>query len=480
MTPPLVNAEEAARRLFERWQDPVLFAHEALGIERIWDRQAEMLRTMAAHQKVSVKAGQKASKSLSLAIFAVWYAMMHRSVQVILLAPSWDHLDKVLWTEITRIREASYDRSPRRTRKAVLPLGGTFHLTPSGGWSFPNGSEIVGAVTNDPGKIRGFSGADNCYICDESSGIADPIFASIDGNLAGGGKIVAVSNPVTCSGWYAETFPEHNPKTTWTTLTISSLEAAAVDPPIKGLATQQFIDEKRIEWGEASPEWHSKVLGNFPPATADGVIPRALADAAASRWTTTPQTDAPLRVGVDVARFGTDKSVIVWSRGLWASTPIVLSGCDVVEVSDAVLEVIGSVAKPGEKALVHIDAVSVGGGVADILRRRHDVCTVVDVQAAGSSPDPRCSRMRDAVWLSLQKWLQTGAIPRDMALITDLTAPSLGYDPANNKFKVEGKREMRQRIGRSTDRADALALAVYQSPAKTWDASIGSRTSRAR
>jgi hypothetical protein len=121
--------------------------------------------------------------------------------------------------------------------------------------------------------------------------------------------------------------------------------------------------------------------------------------------------------------------------------------------------------------------VSVGGGVADILRRHPDVCTVVDVQAAGTSPDPKCSRMRDAVWLALRDWLKEGAVYKDAALIDDVSAPSLGYDPLN-RFKVEDKRSMRRRLGRSTDRADALALAVFQPPTPTWSPHIVNRSTR--
>jgi phage terminase large subunit len=461
--------------LMMRWRDnPIAFAHEALGIERIWSRQADLLRAVAAHRKVAVRSGQKTSKTFSIAIAAIWWALTRPRARVVLMSPSARQIRENLWTDITRIREDTYDRSVRhldgRPRvPALLPLGGDFHISPETGWTFDNGSKIVGFVSNDPEKLRGLSGPDQFYIPDEASGIPDAIFASIDGNLAGGGRILAISNPVHSNGWYRECFEPSNAarvledgsEVGWHQIAISSIEASEVEPPIPGLATKQFIAEKRSEWGTNSRDWHAKILGEFPPETADGVIPRSIVDKAAARWTTTPQTEDALQIGVDVARFGRDKSAIVWRRGPWASAPIVLDGCDVVEVADRVVETIDDVRRPNEKARVLIDAVSVGGGVADILRRRPDICEVVDVQAAGTSPDPACSRMRDAIWMRLKKWLEEdGAIPRDVALIADVTAPMLGYDP-QNRYKVEDKRSMGQRLGRSTDRADALALAVY-------------------
>lgn len=469
--------------LMERWRDnPVAFAHEALGIEQIWHRQLDLLRAVARHRKVAVRSGQKTSKTFSIAILAIWWALTRPRARVVLMSPSARQIRENLWTDITRLREDTYDRGTRhpdgRLRTpALMPLGGDFHISPETGWTFDNGSKIVGFVSNDPEKLRGLSGPDQFYIPDEASGIPDQIFASIDGNLAGGGRILAISNPVHSNGWYRECFEPKNAlrvddsgqEVGWHTMQISSIEASEVDPPIPGLATKQFIAEKRVEWGENSRDWHAKILGEFPPDTVDGVIPRSVVDAATARWTTTPQSEAPLQVGVDVARFGGDKSAIVWRRGSWASAPIVLDGCDVVDVADRVVELIEDVRRPRERARVLIDAVSVGGGVADILRRRPDLCEVVDVQAAGSSPDSKCSRMRDAVWLHLKKWLEEdGAIPRDLALVADVTAPMLGYDP-QNRYKVEDKRSMARRLGRSTDRADALALAVFDRRANNYD-----------
>lgn len=472
------TAREAARTLVERWRDdPVTFAQEALGVARMWWRQEELLRAAATHRKVAVRSGQKTSKTFTIAILALWWALTRPKSRVVVLAPSARQIKINIWGELANLRADSYDRA--REPRAVLPLGGDWHESPETGWRFPNRSQIVGFVSNDPERLRGLSGADQLYIIDEASGVPDEIFASIDGNLAGGGRVVAISNPVHDRGWYAETFSE---RSRWHPLVISSIEASEVTPPIPGLATKEFIEEKRHEWGVESAEWYAKILGKFPPTSVDGVIPRALADAATARWTTTPQADDRLQLGVDVARFGTDQSSIVWRRGAWASSPKMLKGCDVVEVAEAVVATIKQVARPGERVRALIDAVSVGGGVADILRRHPRIelehggaceLEVVDVQAAGSSPDPGCSRMRDALWLSMRRWLTAldrggagGAIPRDLALIADITAPRVGYD-ASNRWKVEAKFDVRRRLGRSTDCADALALAVFDAPDET-------------
>jgi hypothetical protein len=461
-----------ARRAIARWKDdPVLFATEALGVAHIWWRQEELLRAVAVHRKVAVRSGQKTSKTFSIALLSIWWALTRARALVILLAPGQHHLETVLWPEFARLRADSCNRSRQHPdgsprTPAVMPLGGDFHKSPMTGWEFPNGSRIVGFVTNDPQRLRGISGARNLYIIDEATAIPDPIWSSVDGNLAGGGRVLAVSNPVIAAGWYFQAFGD---RSNWHRIAISSIEASEVEPPIEGLATKEFIAEKREEWGEESTEWHAKILGEFPPSNADGCIPRTLVREAQKRWTDRPLTLDSLRIGVDPAHEGRDSTAIVWSRGTWASAPIVLDGWSTVAVAREVVRIIQDHARPNERASVRVDGSSVGAGVVDFLEEFHqDVCEVLNLKAAASSPDPTCSRLRDLLWIGLRKWLAEGAIPPDQALEDDVTAPLLGYDD-KLRFKVEDKRSMRKRLGRSTDRADALALAVFDNESVVLD-----------
>lgn len=469
-----MNREETrtlAQQALARWKDdPVAFAYEALGVERIWPRQEELLRAVPKYRKVACKSGQKTSKTFNIALLSVWWALTHPRSNVLLLAPGEDHLQRNVWTYLTRLRQDSYNRStvnsdgsPRR--RAVMPLGGEFHKSAKAGWQFPNGSSIFGVVTNDEERLRGYSGPDQLYIIDEASALPDPFWKSVNGNLAGGGHVLAITNPVNITGWFFDAFhPANGKKSRWHQITISSIEASEVDPPIPGLATREYIEEMREEWGENHPEWFAKILGEFPPAGTGGVIDRGIVTAAQGRWTEGPTgTDryAPLRIGIDPAHDGPDKTAIVWSRGKWSSEPIVLSGCNTVEVVRTVVDLIRRLRRGDEKAIVNVDGSSVGAGVYDQLREFYrDICIVNNLKAAESSPDDTCSRLRDALWIHLRKWLATGTMHPGHELGDDVCTPQLLRDD-KLRFKVEDKRTMRRRIGRSTDRADALALAVW-------------------
>lgn len=476
--------DELARRLQARWAaDPVAYFHEALGL-RTWWRQDEILTAITQHRRVAVKAGQKVSKSCTAAGLALWYAMTRRGARVVCASSSGGQLKKVIWHELrSRIAATSRTRvvDGQTVREAgIAPIGVIVPEEPSTGIRFRNGSEIFGVSPDNPTVAAGISGADMLYVLDESTGIPDEIFEAFDGNTSGGGKILAISNPTSTSGWFFDAFQAGS---AWHQITISSEEAAAVDPPIRGLATREYLEEKSrpSEWGRGSTIWDVRVKGEFPRNGGDTVVSLALVAAAEERWTEAPQGEdatAPLRLGVDVGGDGTDPSSIVWSRGRWSSRPIVLPKASTPELVQAVCDLVRERRRPGERATVKIDSTSIGHGAYGYLKLETELMDVIGVESHSGSPDPTCYRMRDAVWMSLRSWLGTGAIAKDHRLRSDLTAPK--YDPApDGRHRVEPKPAIRKRLKRSTDRADALALAVFDDPRGEfqWDgvADLGGR-----
>ncbi len=462
-----LRTDEAARAMRDRWRDdPVAFAVDVLGVTPWW-RQEQMLRAVVTSSRVAVKAGQKVSKSCTAAILAYWFSMTRRDAVVVCSSSSYGQLRRVVWKEL-RMRRAATMRMVKQpdgklARAAgIAPLGGTWHDDPETGIQFSNGSSIIGISTDDPTRAAGVSGAEMLYVLDESTGIPNEIFEAIDGNTASNGRIFAISNPTSQSGWFYDAF---QPGSSWDQITISSEEAAAVEPRIPGLATKEFLEQKARpeEWGRGSTIWDVRVRGEFPQLGSDGVISLATVTAAELRWTPTPQEDGPLRIGVDVAGEGTDSTCIVWSRGSWASAPIVMHNATAPEIVECVAALCRDLNRPGEKADVRVDSTSIGHGVYGYLQLQVELMEVQGIESHANSPDPTCYRMRDAVWMSLRKWIATGAIAKERRLRDDLLAPRLESAP-DGRFKVEPKPLLRKRLRRSTDRADALALAVFENP----------------
>lgn len=161
---------------------------------------------------------------------------------------------------------------------------------------------------------------------------------------------------------------------------------------------------------------------------------------------------SPRILGVDVARFGSDASVIFKRQGVVSWPPTVIRKLDNMALADQVAIQI----REWQPDAVFID-IGNGAGVVDRLRQlRFDV---TEVAFAGASSDPHYANKRMEMWAEMAKWLQDGgAIPPDTMLQADLSAPTYGYTTGKGLKILESKDKIKERIGRSTDLADALAL----------------------
>jgi hypothetical protein len=445
--------------------DPVAFAADILGV-RCWRLQAEILRLAARHNRVSVRSGHKCGKSKAVAILALWWVATRSEARVVLLAPSYRQIAEIVWREIKETH-----------RNARVPLGGEVFTNPEQGIRWRDGRQIFGFSTDSKERVAGFSG-NILYVLDEASGIPDEVHEVVSTNP--GGTVVMISNPTRTSGVF---YDSHNQGAAenggvWATLAISSEAAADENKPIPGfpgrfrykyLANAEWIEARKREFGEGSPYYDIRVRGEFARQADNAVIPSGLIDAAVKRWDSA-DPDGRIELGVDVARFGADDSGIVWRRGHWASEPITIHGFDTVAVANRVRRVCDDFKNPGERPLIRVDTSNgYGAGVADILRQDDDK-DVIDVSASESATDRHYVRMRDQLWFSMGKWLKAGgSIAPDKVLIGELKAPTYKVDERGRQ-KVESKDDLKKRLRRSPDRADALALAVFEAePSGTWD-----------
>lgn len=173
------------------------------------------------------------------------------------------------------------------------------------------------------------------------------------------------------------------------------------------------------------------------------------------------QAIGPLMVGVDVARFGDDKSCITFRKGRVVYQQIVFGKVDVVDVAGRVKE---AVSHWGEKpSQIAVDTIGIGSGVADILRRDFPRI-VVDVNSSLRLSDGQNYNLRARMWRDLREYIKNGAVlPNDAELATDLTA--LQYQFRGGELLMESKEDAKKRGIKSPDRADSLAL-TFAVPAR--------------
>lgn len=445
---------------------PAAFFREVLGVEP-WVKQEEVLGALVPERaRVSVKSGHKVGKSNLGAGAALWFYSSFADARVVMSSVTARQVDQILWRELRMMHARSKH-----------PIDGEIHELARSGLKAADFREVVGFTAKEAEAVAGVSGRHLLYILDEASGIPDVIFEAIEGNRAGGARVLLLGNPTRTEG---EFYRSHTDKREfYKTFTISSEESPNVIEGrivIPGLATREWIEEKREEWGEDSALFQVRIKGNFVRSDAQTVIALYLIDEGEERWAAfaeeekqtgkrPAEADGRLHVGVDVARFGDDDSVIVPRRGNRAIEIVPRHGLAEKALASEVAQVVRRHRSPREqKAAVKVDACGgIGVRVAAELMVYGDELEVIPVNVSEKSRLPNeYPLLRDQLWFGLAKWLREGgAIPEDAKLAAELATARFSFDERQRR-RVESKDLIRKRIKRSPDRADALALAVWE------------------
>lgn len=166
----------------------------------------------------------------------------------------------------------------------------------------------------------------------------------------------------------------------------------------------------------------------------------------------------PLRVGLDVARFGDDKCSLTFRRSKVLVKQITWGKTDLMSTAGRAKQEINSFrqARGVHLEQIAVDTIGLGAGVADALRAWFGKDVVVDVNASKLMDDGSNYNLRAFMWSEMRDWLETASIPNDQDLRTDLTG--LRYFYRNGLLLLESKDDAKKRGLKSPDRADSLAL----------------------
>lgn len=461
--------------------DPVAFVREILGVEP-WAKQVEILETVRDHKRVAVTSGHKTGKSSSAAMLALWYYCSFEDARAVMSSTTARQVDQILWRELVMMRsrggrcvdckkaDPEQRRIPRPCPHSSL-IDGDIGMLARTGLKSPDFREVVGFTAREAEAVAGISGKNLLYILDEASGIPPVIFEAIEGNRAGGARIVLFSNPTKTDGEFFDAF--HKKSQFYKTIRISSEETPNVvagTEVIPGLAGRDWIEEKREEWGEESPLYKVRVRGEFALLEDGKIFSIHAITESEKRWY---ETDAMGRlfIGVDPAgpTGSGDETLFALRRGMKLLELISGRGLD----DDAHLVRIRQLVKDrrirGETPVVVIDREgSVGAGLLGRLRAHVELFPsefeLVAVKASDKAVrQPQIyERMRDELTANLEGWIRAGgAILEDPKLAAELHAVEW-KQMTLGKLKVTPKDVIKKMLGRSPDRYDALALSVWE------------------
>jgi hypothetical protein len=316
--------------------------------------------------------------------------------------------------------------------------------------------------------MAGLSGKNLLCIVDEGSGYPEALWEAIFGNMAGGGRLLTTGNPTQTSGPFFDAF--HERSEFWSTIHISSLDSPNVRAQrevIPGLATHQWCEDRKREWGADSAAYRVRVLGEFPLQGATSIVSLSEYEAACKRWESRTALTGDLDLGVDVARFGDDDSIVFARFGTVAWLESRVSGFDGNQVAAEAARVIRKLRVAGRRVRVKVDEIGYVSSVVDRLRVMNEAgelgaaVTVSGINVATKADsEDEYHLLRDQLWFGVAEWISTAFLLHDPKLKAELLGAQYGFD-ARGRRQVEPKEKMKKRIGRSPDAADALCLAVY-------------------
>lgn len=297
------------------------------------------------------------------------------------------------------------------------------------------------------------------YIFDEASGIPDKIWEVAEGGLTDGEPMIfAFGNPTRASGGFYNCF--HRDAARWDTFKVDSRNAQ--------LTNKKQIAEWAEVYGEDSDFFKVRVRGEFPDNASVQFIPTSAVEAAMSREAPGVGGNSFKRaiVGLDIARFGDDASVIATRIGRdAASIPFKevrkLDGPMVGQALAAHCGYLLDTLKFRE-VRVYFDRAGVGASVWDWLRYEYNDPRVryypVDFGAKAQKSNVYANK-RIEMWGRMKEWLITGdgCLPKNDDLKTELISPEFSYND-RQQMVLERKKDLKDRIGCSPDRADALSL----------------------
>ena len=232
---------------------------------------------------------------------------------------------------------------------------------------------------------------------------------------------------------------------------------------IPGLASRQWVEDRKEEWGEGSPAYRARVLGEFPESAEDLLIPLHWAEAAIDR---VALSGGALPAGVDIARFGSDRTVLLIRRGGKVIHVEVHEKEDTMTTAGRVKAMIEDrEIAPGN---VSVDDAGLGGGVTDRLREQGINVNAVTFGAGALDSDRFANVRAECYWLLREAFREDAtepvSIPKEhSALARECSIAHYSYNSAG-KVKIESKEEIKKRLHRSPDLADALALSYVAAP----------------
>jgi hypothetical protein len=496
---PARSDAKRTKPMVQYQRDPIGFLTDVLGIDPLtlewsaspeylaheWDGTVDpliaALHAVAEGKWVAVASGTGTGKTFLMAALAYWHLASFEDSVTVTIATKEDQMEKGVWREMGRMWPSFHAHFPDAE---LTHLRIRMDSARGDAWAAWAVTAKVGANEQSATGVQGLHAKRLLALVDEMPGVPPPIVTALVNTATDDGNIIAgFGNPDY----------QHDPLGTFAKLSrVTAIRISALDHPnvvtgrslVPGAVSRGSIAMRRQQLGEDSPLYQSRVRGIAPDQASNALIHREWIDQAVVRHGKWPMSDGfdrwPVAYGVDPSNSdGGDKAARARMQGP------VLTNIEAFPCPDA--NVLGAqtyamARREGVQArYIGVDAIGVGAGTVNEIRRlaapQGEFCAALN---AGASPVSRSAKgadgsgtfydanlflnLRAQMHWQLREDLRQGlvALPYDPELIEELVAPT--YEVRSGKVVIEPKADVKLRIGRSPNKADAFVMANWVRP----------------
>lgn len=444
-------------------------------------KQKDMLRSVAENPLTSVRSGHGVGKSAVESWLIIWFLSTRPFPKVPCTAPTKHQLYDILWAEVSKWLR----NNPVLENDIIWTQEKVFMRGYREEWF------AVARTASKPDALQGFHAEHVLYIIDEASGVEDKVFEPILGALSTeGSRLFMAGNPTKLTGFFFDS--HHKNRAQYNALHVDGRDSSRVDTA--------FIQTIIEMFGEESDVFRVRVAGDFPKSQPDSFIPMEWCERA-SGAVELPEEPKRIDIGVDVARYGDDSSVVclVYDK-LQQGEPDIYHHNNTTEIAGKVIQTVKRSARRHLQAEIHlkVDCDGLGVGVYDIVNEQRETIieaiekereeaeieappfvfeiyechfggeggTVSDDEGDPIEYENSTGIMWGTVRLALYE--QRLRLWENDQQIAQLSNRKYVVN-SKGKIELEKKEAMKKRGLPSPDMADALALALYEPRKYTWE-----------
>ena len=492
---------DAVSKLLKLRGDPQLFIEKILGVETLEEYHKKICREVVEYDRLAIKACHAVGKTWICGRLVAWFTTCFKDSIVITTAPTNRQVETLLWSEIRRAVKGS---------KTLL--GGKIlnkKWTIEDGWYAMGFSPQAGADTGDDSQqgssFQGFHAKHVMIIFDEATGVPKDLYTMAEGLLTSGVTVkwVCIANPTSTTSEFFKICK----KAEWRVISLTCFDSPNMIAngftdrielekeletlrlmsdtdrlkriknylkPNGHLLSAQWAVAKLYEWSFNHPLAKSKVLGEFPDSSDDTIVKWESLQQAINRE---PKYNYEKRyIGVDVARFGDDLTVLTELTDVTFRGAYVHRKEDTVETTGRVTALFFA-ADSGKETHIIVDGTGIGAGVVDNLndlKYRNILpanCFIHEVHfgsnithgtdAENEKYNTTYENLKAFLFDKLNQDLRDILSMPDEEIYQEETVSILFKFSRRGKLMVESKDDYKARVKKSPDRSDSLALANY-------------------